>query len=133
MAVGRKGKVMTDYIKREALEQRMYHEAFENDASYDERNPMAKWDSGLWIRYKLFENVLANIPPADVVERKRGEWLWDAKSKVFRCSECNHYPWRVNTCENDEIFTDLARTNAYRFCPTCGADMRAQTERHIDE
>ena len=59
-------------------------------------------------------------------EPKRGEWIWDAKSKVFRCSECNHYPWRVNTCENDEIFTDLDRTNAFRFCPTCRADMRGE-------
>ena len=76
MAIGRKGEVMTDYIKREALEQKMYHKAFENDASYDERNPMVKWDSGLWIRYKLFENVLASIPSADVVERKRGECIY---------------------------------------------------------
>ena len=66
---------MSDYIKRDELKQKMYHEAFENDASYDERNPMAKWNSGLWIRYKLFENVLASIPSADVVN-------------IVRCSEC---------------------------------------------
>ena len=111
MAVGWKGKVMTDYIKREALEQRMYHEAFENDASYDERNPMAKWDSGLWIRYKLFENVLASIPSADVVEPKRGEWIGTRIGHYpgYECSLC-HYgvqPW-----------------NTTNFCPNCGADMR---------
>lgn len=84
---------MSDYIKREELKQRMYHEAFENDASYDERNPMAKWDSGLWIRYKLFENVLADIPSADVVERKRGEWI-DKGADLdgtwyYQCSNCH--------------------------------------------
>ena len=31
------------------------------DDSYNEENPMAKWDSGLWIRYKLFENVMDKI------------------------------------------------------------------------
>ena len=41
---------------------RMYYEAFENDESYNEENPMAKWDSGLWIRFKLFENVMADLP-----------------------------------------------------------------------
>lgn len=64
---------MADYIKREELEQKMYHEAFENDAQYDEKNPMAKWDSGLWIRFKLFENVLERLPSADVVEREAHE------------------------------------------------------------
>ena len=41
---------------------RMYYEAFENDESYNEENPMAKWDSGLWIRFKLFENVMDDLP-----------------------------------------------------------------------
>ena len=49
-------------IDADALENKMYHEAFENDASYNERNPMAKWDSGLWIRYKLFENTINDVP-----------------------------------------------------------------------
>ena len=74
--------------------------------------------------YHVLSDAIARINESSFVEPKRGKWIWDAKSKVFRCSECNHYPWRVNTCENDEIFTDLDRTNAYRFCPTCGADMR---------
>ena len=123
MAVGRKGEVMTDYIKREALEQRMYHEAFENDASYYEENPMARWDSGLWIRYKLFENVLANIPPSDVVERKHGEWIagesWsdgygmgEQYGRYYVCSECSH------------VVQDNYRKCSMNFCPNCGANMR---------
>ena len=35
---------------------RMYHEAFEKDSD------MQKWDSGCWIRYRLFENVLREQP-----------------------------------------------------------------------
>ena len=38
---------------------RMYHEVFEKD-SEDQ-----KWDSGCWIRYKLFERVLASQPVID--------------------------------------------------------------------
>lgn len=62
-------------IDADALNDDMYHEAFENDASYDERNPMAKWESGLWIRYKMFENCLDNAPSIDIV----------------RCKECRSY------------------------------------------
>lgn len=113
---------MTDYIKREALEQMMYHEAFENDASYDERNPMAKWNSGLWIRYKLFENVLASIPSADVVERKRGEWKHDIGDKWY-CSCC------FNVIHTEGSWEKPTK----KFCDECGADMRKQTERNIDE
>lgn len=34
----------------------MYHEAFETDS------PMQKWDSGCWIRYKMFENAVYSAP-----------------------------------------------------------------------
>lgn len=44
------------YINKELLESRMYHEAFETDTD------LQKWDSGCWIRYKLFENVIDTIP-----------------------------------------------------------------------
>ena len=52
---------MKKYIDYEELISLMYYEAFENDDSYNEENPMAKWDSGLWIRYKLFENVIDKL------------------------------------------------------------------------
>ena len=59
---------MSRWIDANALMERMYHDAFENDASYNERNPMAKWDSGLWIRYKMFENAVDDAPTIDAVE-----------------------------------------------------------------
>ncbi len=52
---------------------RMYHEAFEKDSD------LQKWDSGCWIRYKLFENVLREQPTvqpdhtADI--SKKADWI----------------------------------------------------------
>lgn len=51
---------MSEYIEREVLQNAMYHEAFETDTE------MQRWDSGCWIRYKLFENVLEQQPTVDV-------------------------------------------------------------------
>ena len=58
-------------IDADALRMAMYEEAFENDDSYNETNPMAKWDSGLWIRYKMFENTIDKVP---TIEPKQ-EWI----------------------------------------------------------
>lgn len=43
-------------IDADALRQAMYHEAFETDS------PMQKWDSGCWIRYKMFEQMEESAP-----------------------------------------------------------------------
>lgn len=54
------------------------------------------------------ESVLRDVPVADVVERKHGEWItrpWD--SYYFRCSVCG-----------GEVGTK------WPFCHHCGADMR---------
>ena len=117
---------MFDYIKRKYIEQRMYHEAFENDASYDEKNPMAKWDSGLWIRYKLFENVLASIPSADVIEPKRGKWIdkgWkgDWQFETDGRGNC----WYEYECSECGFRNKGGKTN---FCPNCGCDMRGKDD-----
>lgn len=62
---------MARYIDAEKFEKEMYHEAFETDSD------MQKWDSGCWIRYKMFENCIAQQPTADVVE-------------VVRCKDCKY-------------------------------------------
>lgn len=49
-------------IDADALRAKMYHEAFETDS------PMQKWDSGCWIRYKMFERMeeaASTIIPAE--------------------------------------------------------------------
>lgn len=48
-------------IDADALRETMYHKAFETDTD------MQKWDSGCWIRYKMFENALENAPTIEVV------------------------------------------------------------------
>ena len=47
---------MARLIDADTLSAKMYHEAFETDT--DEQ----KWDSGCWIRYKMFERILAEQP-----------------------------------------------------------------------
>lgn len=46
------------------LSKKMYHDAFESDTD------LQKWDSGCWIRYKLFEN---NRDAAQTVIEAEGE------------------------------------------------------------
>lgn len=92
-------------IDADALRAAMYHEAFENDASYDEKNPLAKWDSGLWVRYKMFESCLESAPSIDAV--KHGRWKYISFLTV-ECSECKTQ------------IHDLEYSN---FCPNCGSKM----------
>lgn len=64
---------MPKYIDADALRKRMYHDAFETDSNLQR----CFWDSGCWIRYKVFENALADAPTIDAVE-------------VGRCKDCKH-------------------------------------------
>ena len=91
-------------IDADALGNRLYHEVFEKD-SEDQR-----WDSGCWMRYRLFEKVLREQPTVEQPERMRGKWEMDLKRHVFVCSVCG--AWQVFNCN---------------YCPTCGADMRGRT------
>lgn len=58
------------------------------------------------------------IPTADVVERKKGEWL-EIKTAVldrYQCSACGVKPlWQ-------------AVRLSWNFCPYCGADMRGEKD-----
>ena len=56
-------------IDADGFEARMYHETFEKDSD------MQRWDSGCWIRYKLFETILEKQPTADVVSKEKYERL----------------------------------------------------------
>lgn len=94
---------MTEYIDKSLLRQKMYHEAFETDTD------LQRWDSGCWIRYKLFENCLDDIPAADVRPVVRGHWEAYTLTTV-KCSVCGAigYDWK----------------RFGNFCQNCGADMR---------
>lgn len=89
-------------IDADALRARMYHESFETDSD------MQKWDSGCWIRYKLFEKCL-NEQPTVQPQRMRGRW---ERGKCSNCGE--HAPfWAMATTYYES-----------NYCPNCGADMR---------
>lgn len=51
-------------IDGDALRKKMYHDAFETDSK------MQRWDSGCWIRYKMFEN---NIEEAEILLEAEGD------------------------------------------------------------
>ena len=53
------------------------------------------------------------VPAADVVERKRGEW-------ILRHVGHGHY-WECSECHKNPCIYVTKDTN---FCPNCGADMR---------
>lgn len=55
-------------IDADSLRAKMYHEAFETDS------PMQKWDSGCWIRYKMFERLEENAPTIIPAEPPKEEW-----------------------------------------------------------
>lgn len=96
---------MSRYIDANDFENVMYHEAFETDTE------MQRWDSGCWIRYKLFENLLEKQPTADVVEVVHGEWIpIDVGDCCYRCSVC-------------DFVRDAYLLEEDNYCPHCGARM----------
>ena len=62
-------------IDADAFGNRLYHEVFEKD-SEDQR-----WDSGCWMRYRLFEKVLKEQPTIEQPE-------------IIRCWDCRY--WQDN-------------------------------------
>lgn len=108
---------MSDLISREALRQAMYHEAMESDS--DEQ----RWDSGCWIRYKMFEHILEQMPSVEP-ERKKGKWLCKPygiifKQKIWQCSVCG------NTLDFEGVNAGRGDAN---YCPNCGARMDCSEE-----
>lgn len=97
---------MARYIDADRLEKEMYHEAFETDTD------MQKWDSGCWIRYKMFENCIAQQPTADVVEVVHGEWS-HLGGDEWCCTNCGEVIHTEGSWEKPEK----------KFCHECGAKM----------
>ena len=90
-------------INADELEKKMYHEAFEVDSE------LQMWNSGCWIRYKLFEKCLENTPTIDDADRPQAEWTEDEEG-YWRCTNCGRKAeW--------EFFED-------NYCPRCGARMK---------
>ena len=102
---------MDDLISRQALREAMYHEAFETDSN------MQRWDSGCWIRYKMFENAIESAPTIDPV--RHGRWKEKMLDKFRKyevvCSECG-----ARYVGNYDAYDEPADFN---YCPNCGAKM----------
>lgn len=64
------------------------------------------------------KQVVNGVPAADVVERKKGMWLywWDEPDyDTYECSACGT---SFNIPDGNPL------EHNYKFCPNCGADMR---------
>lgn len=94
-------------IDADALREWMYHGAFEVDSG------MQKWDSGLWIRYKMFENGIESAPTIDAVPVVQGKWIEDGY---------NHYKAVCSEC-GEPCGTYVMNNPRDRFCKWCGAKM----------
>lgn len=70
-------------IDADAFGNRLYHEVFEKD-SEDQR-----WDSGCWMRYRLFEKVLREQPTV-------------AQPEIIRCRDCKHYCYADNRIPQEQ-------------------------------
>ena len=68
-------------IDADAFRHRMYHEVFEKD-SEDKR-----WDSGCWMRYRLFDRVLEEQPTVE-------------QHEIIHCRDCVWH--NENVCRNDD-------------------------------
>ena len=67
-----------------------------------------------------------DAPAADVVERKRGEWVdtgfENSTGKIYLCSACN----KANNPNKKDV--EMGRVKEMPdFCPNCGADMRGDS------
>lgn len=69
---------MVRLIDADALDRAMYHKSFEVD---DGRNV---WNSGLWIRYKIYEEASREAPTIESVPVK---WLYEQSDNPCR-SDC---------------------------------------------
>lgn len=102
-------------IDADDFENKMYHEVFDKD-SEDQR-----WDSGCWIRYKLFERVLKDQPTIEP-KRNKGKWVErnPLNSDTCRLIECDQCGLAYIVGYNVPYEQWIKNKN---FCERCGADM----------
>ena len=97
--------MMEDYIsKGDAYIELMKCKDFDTDRLYHGNHYL-----------KIACDVVRSIPSADVVERKKGKWIWDDEG--YHCSECWFHA-HGNTLE--------CMDGTYKYCPSCGAEMECE-------
>lgn len=85
--------------------------------------PVNTVDQAIILMNHLLKKLML-LTAADVVERKRGEWIYhecvsshDGTISGYSCSKCNAFV-NEETFDMDEFHKD--------FCGHCGADMRGE-------
>lgn len=107
-------------IDADALRERMYHEAFETDTD------MQRWDSGCWIRYKLFENCLESMPTVSPDEvRGVGKWIHFTRKYISGVNDEGVPMIRCSVCDYTQFESSRSSTN---YCPSCGAKMEVTSD-----
>lgn len=98
-------------IDADALKREMWRRCGETDIEIDKGR--AKWDSGLWIRYKVFEECIADAPAIEAEPIRHGQWLYirdEENNGLYECSECHKGDIHAKECE-------------VPYCWNCGARM----------
>lgn len=72
------------------------------------------------------KRVLIQAPTADVVERKRGEWIGEGERRC--CFNCKNPPLYN---KGGTTFAQTFYRIKTKFCPNCGADMRGEKDESI--
>lgn len=69
----------------------------------------------------VIDGIIEGMPTADVVERKKGKWIWmgDKGDSRFMCSVCK---WK------EEVPTCMGVPSIWGYCPSCGADLREESD-----
>ena len=100
-------------IDADKLEEDMFHNAFEVDTD------LQRWDSGCWIRYKMFENVIEKQPTIDAEPVRHGKWLF------IRMHEDGNGAYECSLCHMGERHFPQVKVN---YCWNCGAKMESEEE-----
>ena len=101
-------------IDADELKELMYGEAFETNSD------RARWDSGLWIRYKMFEEHCDKCPTIEAEPIRHGHW--DADADGYADGELVYDHWFCSECGWDDGGFLEEKPN-YKYCPRCGSKM----------
>lgn len=58
------------------------------------------------------------VPAADVRPVVRGRWEWNKHYGLYQCSNCH----------NSYVDIEWVKEGKWKYCPSCGADMREKAE-----